>query len=103
MESEQEYLIAYGLLGDFGRFRPLHSLDCRRGDLAVVQTQRGVEMGQVLCRATPRHAHFLPGPVVGPLLRMATNEDEWTAERVRQRSQEVFEEARRRAEALSLP
>ncbi len=103
MESDREYVISYGLLGDFGRFRPAGALDCRRGDRAVVRSHRGLEVGQVLCPATARHARLLPQAPAGTLLRLATEEDERAAERGRRLGQEVFEEARRRAESLGLP
>jgi cell fate regulator YaaT (PSP1 superfamily) len=100
---EQEYLVSYGLLGDFGRFRAPRPLDCGRGDAVVVRSQRGVELGQVLCSATSGHAQFLPNTSVGALLRPATAEDERIAEGLRQRGQELFETARLRAVELGLP
>src|SRR5436309_4258652 len=100
---EHEYLVGYGMLGDFGRFRPVRPMSCLRGDAVVVRSPRGVELGGVLCPATPRHAHFLPNTSVGALLRPATGEDERAAGRLRRRGQEVFDEARRRAEGLGLP
>src|SRR5947209_16735280 len=103
MKSEREYVIRYGLLGDFGRFRPAVPVDCRRGDLAVVSSPRGLEVGHVLCPATSQHDRFLPAAPAGTLLRMATEEDRRAANRARRLGQEVFEEARRRAEALRLP
>src|SRR5438270_3986467 len=103
MESEREYVIRYGLLGDFGRFRPAAAVDCRRGDLAVVHSPRGLEVGEVLCPATPQHALSLPEATAGTLLRLATEEDERAVNRARQLGQEVFDEARRGAEALALP
>jgi cell fate regulator YaaT (PSP1 superfamily) len=103
MEPEREYVVSYGLLGDVGRFRPANALNCRRGDLAVVHSHRGVEVGQVLCPATPRHARFLPDALAGTLLRLATPEDERATEQARRRGQEVFDEARRTAETLDLP
>src|SRR5262245_20110708 len=103
MEPEREYVISYGRLGDLGRFRPTNPLHCRRGDLAVVHSHRGVEVGQVLCPATPRHARFLPDALAGTLLRLATQEDERAAKQAQRLGQEVFEEARRTAETLDLP
>jgi len=103
MESEREYVIRYGLLGDFGRFRPAVPVDCRRGDLAVVRSPRGLEVGHVLCPATPPYDRFLPAATAGTLLRLATDEDKRAAKRARRLGQEVFNEARRRAETLTLP
>jgi cell fate regulator YaaT (PSP1 superfamily) len=103
MESEREYVVRYGRLGDFGRFRPVAPVDCRRGDLAVVRSPRGLEVGQVLCSATPQPSRSLPATPPGTLLRLATEEDERAAKRARRLGQEVFDEARRGAAALTLP
>src|SRR5262245_60125950 len=99
----QEYLLSYGASGEFGRFRPLKYLTCRRLDRAVVRSHRGVEIAQVLCVATPGHAQFLPNTTVGQHLRLATTEDEHAADLARTRSQQVFADARRLAAELELP
>jgi hypothetical protein len=98
-----EYLLSYGCTGEFGRFRPLHPLTCRRGDRAVVRSHRGVELAQVLCSATPGHAHFLPNTTVGQLLRLVTAEDEAAAQGAQARGQALFADARRMTEELALP
>ncbi len=98
-----EYLLSYGLAGDFGRFRAGHPVACRRGDRAVVRTHRGLEVGRVLREATPRHATFLPNTSVGPLLRLAGPDDDAAAERMRERGRLVFDRARRLADELALP
>ena len=98
-----EYLLSYGLAGDFGRFRSGRPVECRRGDRAVVRTHRGLEIGRVLREATPRHAHFLPNTTVGSLLRAAGPDDDAAAERMRERGRLLFERARATAEELGLP
>jgi cell fate regulator YaaT (PSP1 superfamily) len=98
-----EYLVSYGSAGEFGRFRPVSAVTCARGDRVVVRSHRGVELGELLCRATPGHAHFLPNTSVGQLLRPATPEDERQAERGRERGQALFADARRLATELGLP
>lgn len=99
----QEYLLSYGSLGDFGRFRPLRRLTCRRGARAIIRSHRGLEIGEVLCVARPGHAHFLPNTTVGQLLNLATDEEERLADQMRQRAQQIFEDARSEIVALSLP
>src|SRR5262249_31190894 len=91
----QEYLLSYGSMGDFGRFRPAAPLACRRGDRAVVRSHRGLELAAVLCPATPGHAHFLPNTTVGQFLRLAGPDDLVRAEEVRQRGHRLFEDGRR--------
>jgi hypothetical protein len=98
-----EYLLRYGLAGDFGRFRPVRPLTCRRGDRAVVRSRRGLEIAEVLQEATPRHATFLPNTSVGQLLRLCGPEDEETAARMWERGQQLFERGGQLARELGLP
>jgi cell fate regulator YaaT (PSP1 superfamily) len=100
---EREYLVSYGTLGDFGRFRAVRPLSCRRGDHVVLRTHRGVEIGEVLRDATPAHAHFLPNTTLGSLLRLADHMDAQTAESMCARVAGVCEEAQRQAASLGLP
>jgi cell fate regulator YaaT (PSP1 superfamily) len=98
-----EYLVSYGSAGELGRFLAAEPLDCRRGERVVVRTQRGVEIGSVLCPSTPQHAHMLADTFVGELLRPAGPEDEAIAQGVRDRQERLFEDARRLAVELELP
>ena len=98
-----EYLLSYGLVGDFGRFRAARPLSCRRGDRAVVRTHRGLEIGEVLREATPRHAGFLPNTTVGPLLRMAGHDDDQTAAHMRDCARLLFDRGRALVGELQLP
>jgi hypothetical protein len=98
-----EYLLGYGLRGDFGRFRAARPLACRRGDRAVVRSHRGLELAEVLCPARPGHAAFLPNTSVGQLLRLAAPEDEAAAEKMRGRARELFGRAADLAAELGLP
>ena len=98
-----EYLLSYGLAGDFGRFRAAHPLRCRRGDRAVVRSHRGLEVGEVLRAATPRHAAFLPNTTVGSLLRLAGPTDDEAAGRMRERGRLLFDRGRRLTDEQRLP
>ncbi|HTU20531.1 MAG TPA: PSP1 C-terminal domain-containing protein [Gemmataceae bacterium] len=99
----QEYLVSYGLTGEFGRFHARSPLSLRRGDQVVVRGARGVEIGEVLCPATPRHACFLPNTSVGQLLRRLTLADEQTASEMRGRGQHLFARGQQLAAELELP
>ena len=99
----QEYLVSFGLTGEFGRFRAAAPLSLRRGERVVVRGPRGVEIAEVLREATPRHAHFLPNSSVGQLLRRLTPEDERTQLHVRNRGQQLFERGQQLAGELHLP
>lgn len=101
--NNQEYLVSHGVAGDFGRFRPVQPLECRRGDRVVVRSQQGLHLGVVLCASTPTHGQLLRDTFVGQLLRRASVEDEQTAERMRERGQHLFEDSRRLLDELGLP
>ena len=69
----------------------------------MLRSHRGVEIGQVLCPATPRHAHFLPNTTVGQLLRPVAAADAAALSQLRDRGALVLEEAARLARKLDLP
>jgi PSP1 C-terminal conserved region len=48
--GEKSYLIRYGVMSHVGRFPVLPTCDCslERGQLVVIQTDRGLELGEVL-------------------------------------------------------
>ncbi len=102
MEAE-EYLLSFGNDGEFGRFRAVASLHLRRGERLVICGPRGIEIGEVLCRAAPGHAHFLPNTSVGQVLRRLTEDDRRTEREMRLRSQRLLERAQALIEELGLP
>ncbi len=81
-----EYLVGFGLAGDFGRFLASAPLLLRRGARVVVRSERGLELGQVLRPAGERHSRLLGGVVAGELLRQAGPEDEEMARRMAERA-----------------
>jgi hypothetical protein len=97
------YLVGYGRAGGFALFRAADSLECGRGDVVVVRTRRGLELGQVLCPAGDRHARLLPGPPEGELLRPATAADRQAASLLRRREQGLFEDCQRLVSEFGLP
>jgi hypothetical protein len=97
-----EYIVAYGLAGDFGRFRAAAPVALARGGLAVIKSERGLEVGRVLRPATPRHAVFLPNTTVGQLLRAFGPDDEVRAERAAARAGELLRRAGQLIDSLGL-
>lgn len=98
-----EYLVSYGRSGEFGRFRPESGAAFCRGDEVVVAAPQGLEIGHVLCPATPSHGRFLSRTAVGRLLRLADDADRRSARNMHEKSQQLFEDARRIASELYLP
>jgi hypothetical protein len=100
--SERHYLVSYGTMGDLGRAGAVPPLVCARGDEVVLRGPRGLELATVLCEAGPGHEQLLGG-AAGEVLRLATPEDRRTVERMRQRGERLFADARQTAAALGLP
>ncbi len=72
----ESFIIRYGHLRFLGEFRGLPGQDHPRGQFVVIKTERGTELGEVLCPATDRTAAFLENPPQGEVLRVASPEDE---------------------------
>jgi cell fate regulator YaaT (PSP1 superfamily) len=58
-----------------GAYAGLPGQDHPRGQQVVVRSDRGTEVGDILCPASERTARYLPNPVQGEILRLATAED----------------------------
>lgn len=99
----QEYILGFGTMGEFGRFRPTTPLSCHRGDRVVVRSYRCLELAEVLCDATPGHAHFLPNTTLGKLLRIASQEDLGKADRMRVQGLALIQTASELVHQLDLP
>lgn len=70
----QRFLIRYGALGWVGRFGTVDGVDCGFRDQVVVQTERGLELGEVL--ADPADgAGAVSGKPTGEVLRVAASDE----------------------------
>jgi cell fate regulator YaaT (PSP1 superfamily) len=65
-----------------GEFAGLPGEDHARGQRVVVRSDRGIELGDVLCRASDRTAQFLASPARGEIVRLPTRDDDDQAARL---------------------
>lgn len=86
----ETYVVRYGQMRFLGEYRAPEGVPLARGERVVVQSDRGAELGEVLCEATDRTAPFLENPVNGPVLRVATEADLEAHARLADRQQEGF-------------
>jgi cell fate regulator YaaT (PSP1 superfamily) len=77
---------AMRFLGEFEADAPGAERTYPHGQDVVVRSDRGLELGVVLCPATPRAVELLHEPTRGRIVRVATDADQ--AERARLREQE---------------
>src|SRR5438128_11683349 len=96
-----EYLVSHGQSGGFGRF--IGPLNLRRGDRVVIQTQRGLELGAVLCPATAGHIQLLADTSAGRILRPAEPADDEALRRWQLLGRQIFDSSRDMAGSLALP
>ena len=98
----KEYLVSHGKTGVLARFLAASPEMLERGARVIVEGDRGLSFGVVLCEATERKARLLgPGPV-GRLLRRADAGDEVVQQALLEREQRLFAAARRLAGDLDL-
>jgi cell fate regulator YaaT (PSP1 superfamily) len=69
-----------------GEFDP-DSRDYARGAEVVVRTERGLELGEVLCPANPRALELIAEPTHGRILRTLTDDDSTNRARLREQEQ----------------
>ena len=69
------YVVRYGLMRFLGEFRGSGGPDHLRGQKVIVRSDRGHEIGEVLCPATDRTASFLENPIRGDILRLPSAAD----------------------------
>jgi cell fate regulator YaaT (PSP1 superfamily) len=77
----QAYVVRYGRMRFLGDFTGLPGQDHPRGQSVVVRSDRGTELGEVLCPATEQAARFLADPIHGEILRLPTPDDRAQEER----------------------
>lgn len=69
-------LVRHGAMRFLGEFDRSAAPGAARASTVVIRTERGVEVGEVLCPATPQAVAAIPEPTRGEILRIATAEDQ---------------------------
>ena len=67
--AEPKYVVRYGRMRTLGEFRSLPELDCARGDQVLIRTERGTELGEVLCPVSERTTLYMGSSPRGEILR----------------------------------
>ncbi len=90
----QHFVVRYGQMRFLGDFAGLDGHAHPRGERVVVKTDRGTELGEVLCAATDRSAAFIENPHRGTIERVATDADLEVEARLAERSSQGLEACR---------
>lgn len=89
------YIVRHGSMRFLGDFAAPPGRTFGRLDNVILETERGTELGQVLCLTTPEALRFLPEKITGHILRAATPEDLKHAENLRAKRNADYELARK--------
>lgn len=71
----QSYVVRYGRMRILGEFTGVPGRDHARGEQVVIRSDRGTELGEVLCPVSDRTARYMGSATRGDILRQATLED----------------------------
>ncbi|HWG46104.1 MAG TPA: regulatory iron-sulfur-containing complex subunit RicT [Gemmataceae bacterium] len=76
------WIVRHGAMRFLGEFDP-ESETYARGQEVVVRTDRGLEVGQVLCPSTPQAVELIGEPTRGRIVRILAEQDRAERERLR--------------------
>lgn len=89
-DMQNTYVVRYGQMRFLGEYAGIAEQNHPRGQRVMVRTDRGTELGEVLCPATDRTALFLENPSRGEIVRVASAEDLAAESRLPDRQKEGF-------------
>jgi cell fate regulator YaaT (PSP1 superfamily) len=90
-DGSARYIVRHGAMRLLGEFTSADGLAFDRGARVVVRTERGQELGDVLCPSTPPAVAYLPEPTRGDVLRRMTDDDCRREESLRANAGKQFE------------
>jgi len=70
-----KFLVRHGVMRFVGEYDAPAGVTPKRGETVILRTDRGQEVGEVLCPSTPQAVAAIPEPTHGQLLRIATDAD----------------------------
>ena len=70
-----KYIVRYGIMRSIGVMASRNDIVYRRSMEVIVRTDRGIEVGQVLCEATDDALSHLDQPATGHVIREVSNDD----------------------------
>src|SRR5260370_38407509 len=78
-----KYIVRHGAMRLLGEYEAGEAETYCRGDEVVIRSDRGHEIGQVLCEANPQAVELIKEATRGPIVRSVSPEDRQQLERLR--------------------
>src|SRR5437660_5094438 len=85
------WIARHGAMHFLGEFDADEGLNLARGDQVILRTDRGQEVGFILCEASQRTAEFLGEAPAGQVIRLLKPEDEAEIEALHEREQRALD------------
>lgn len=101
-DNMAKYVVRYGSMRMLGVLSPRGNAVYGRGAQVIIRTNRGLEVGEVLCEATDATAERLDNPSQGQILRAATAEDANEHTHMRNLAKTEFATCQRHVDELQL-
>ncbi|HEV3262688.1 MAG TPA: regulatory iron-sulfur-containing complex subunit RicT [Gemmataceae bacterium] len=90
-----KYIVRHGVMRQLGEFEAAGEVPCARGTAMIVRSDRGLEVGDVLCEASPRAVELISEPTHGQILRPLSGDDHAALERIHEAERREFDSCRR--------
>src|SRR5437899_2790316 len=84
------YIIRHGAMRLLGEYDASDGNTYPRGSPVVVRSDRGLEVGDVLCEANPRAVALISEPTHGRILRLFTAEDRAIQQKLKEGERREF-------------
>jgi cell fate regulator YaaT (PSP1 superfamily) len=97
------YIARHGSMRSLGQFEAGEGIAYLRGQAVVMRSDRGLEVGEILCEATPRAVQYIAEPTHGQILRLMTADDHKEAASVHDKEQQEYDSCCRFVRERSLP
>ncbi len=94
-DQPAKYILRHGAMRLLGEFTAPEGASFGRGDRVVAKTERGQELADVLCPATPAAVACLPEPSHGEILRSMSPDDLRREQQIKETSRTQFDAGRR--------
>jgi cell fate regulator YaaT (PSP1 superfamily) len=89
------YIVRHGSMRLLGEYEVAEGTIYPRGSAVLVRSDRGQEIGDVLCEANPRAVGLLTEPSHGRILRLFTPEDRAVQQKLKEEERREFEACRK--------
>jgi cell fate regulator YaaT (PSP1 superfamily) len=96
-------IVRHGAMRFLGEFEAIPQTIWNRGADVIVRTDRGMEVGQVLCAASAQARELLTDPTRGQVVRLMTADDRRTVELLQDTSRTEFDTCERLIGQRKLP